>query len=267
MIFQTVGFIGTGNMGGILAEAVRRQAPEARLLLSNRTPEKARKLAEALGGEAVSAVEAAREAELLFLAVKPGNMAGLFDEIAPVLAGRPDRVVLASPAAGLETAALQRMARGAYGVIRLMPNTPTAVGRGVILYCTADVTPEEEEAFRALMASAGLVDRLPEKLIDAGCALSGCGPAFVFQFLEAMADGGVAAGLPRDKALLYAAETVLGSAKLLLESGKHPGQLKDAVTSPAGATIEGVRLLEERAFRGAVTDAVLASFEKTVSMR
>jgi pyrroline-5-carboxylate reductase len=149
-------------------------------------------------------------------------------------------------------------------VIRIMPNIPASVGTGVILYDhTENVTEEAVEAFRASMQHAGLVDPLPEKLIDAGSALSGCGPAFVSMFVEALADGAVACGLPRDKALAYAAQTVAGSAKMLLESGMHPGQLKDAVCSPAGSTIVGVNTLEQGGFRGSAMDAVIAAFEKT----
>ena len=134
----------------------------------------------------------------------------------------------------------------------------------MILYTVCSrVSAESEELFLAVMGKSGKLDKIPEALIDAGSALSGCGPAFVFMFIEALADGGVLCGLPRDKALAYAAQTLLGSAKLLSESGKHAGELKDAVCSPGGSTIEGVRTLEEGAFRGVVTDAVIASFEKT----
>lgn len=112
----------------------------------------------------------------------------------------------------------------------------------------------------------GQLDELDERMIDAASSVSGCGPAWAYQFIEALADGGVAAGLPRAKAQRYAAQMLLGSARMVLESGKHPGELKDAVCSPGGSTIQGVRLLEERAFRGAVTDAVLAAYEKTKEM-
>ena len=123
--------------------------------------------------------------------------------------------------------------------------------------------PEKMAEWLTAMAPAGRLDAVPESLIDAASAVSGCGPAWAYQFIEALADGGVAAGLPRAKAQEYAAQMLLGSARMVLETGKHPGELKDAVCSPGGSTIQGVRLLEERAFRGAVTDAVLAAFEKT----
>ena len=136
----------------------------------------------------------------------------------------------------------------------------------MIQYCSSHVTAEEEAEFCKLMAPAGRLDPVPESLIDAASCVSGCGPAWVYQFIEALADGGVACGLPRAKAQEYAAQMVLGSAKLVLESGKHPGELKDAVCSPGGSTIQGVRVLEERGFRGAVTDAVLAAYDKTKEM-
>ena len=134
----------------------------------------------------------------------------------------------------------------------------------MILYDASEkVTGEMLELFRKGMSDAGILDALPEKLIDAGSAVTGCGPAFVDLFIEALADGGVACGLPRDKAMVYAAQMVLGSAKLVLESGKHPGQLKDAVCSPGGSTIAGVRALEQNAFRGTVMEAVDAAFVRT----
>ena len=123
--------------------------------------------------------------------------------------------------------------------------------------------PDKLNEWLTAMAPAGRLDAVPESLIDAASAVSGCGPAWAYQFIEALADGGVAAGLPRAKAQEYAAQMLLGSARMVLEPGPHPGELKDAVCSPGGATIQGVRLLEDRAFRGAVTDAVLAAYEKT----
>jgi pyrroline-5-carboxylate reductase len=148
-----------------------------------------------------------------------------------------------------------------------MPNTPVSVGEGTVLYtANSEVTDGEIADFKAAMKFAGVLDEIPEKLIDAASAVSGCGPAFVFMFIESLADGAVACGLPRDKALVYAEQTVLGAARLALESGKHPGELKDAVCSPGGSTIEGVRTLEEGAFRASAVDAVIAAYEKTKTL-
>lgn len=191
-------------------------------------------------------------------------MADLMAEIAPVLAARTDRFILVSMAAGLTMERIAGMAGGAYPVIRIMPNTPCAVGEGMVL-CDANelVTGEELAAFQDGMSEAGAFDRLEERLIDAGCAVSGCGPAFVCLLIEALADGGVASGLPRKKALLYAARMVKGTAALQLATGEHPGAMKDEVCSPGGSTIAGVRVLEERGFRVAAMDAVIAAVEKT----
>lgn len=136
----------------------------------------------------------------------------------------------------------------------------------MVLYCGLDAEQGDLDSFAALMAPAGLVDPLDEKLIDAASAISGCGPAYVYLFLEALADGGVACGLPRDKALAYAAQTVEGAARMVLESGKHPGALKDAVCSPAGSTIQGVRALEANGFRSAALEAVIAAYDKTLEL-
>ena len=148
-----------------------------------------------------------------------------------------------------------------------MPNTPVKVGEGMVLYTATDnVSPAALDEFLTIMARGGRFDRLDEKLIDAGCAVSGCGPAFAYMFIEALADGAVTCGLPRSKAIAYAAQTLLGSAKMVLETGDHPELLKDNVCSPGGSTIAGVRELEEHGFRGAALDAVIAAYDKTVEL-
>ena len=210
--------------------------------------------------------EVAGNCDLIFLAVKPQMMEAMLEPLRFILAERTKRFVLCTMAAGLPVARIQEMAGGDYPVIRIMPNTPASVGEGMIQYCSANVTAEEEAAFCRLMAPAGRLDAVAEGMIDAASCVSGCGPAWVYQFIEALADGGVACGLPRAKAQEYAAQMVLGSAKLVLESGKHPGALKDAVCSPGGSTIQGVRVLEEHGLRGAVMDAVLAAYDKTKEM-
>ena len=129
-----------------------------------------------------------------------------------------------------------------------------------------NVADEEAEEFKKIMEKAGMIDEIPEKLIDAGTAVSGCGPAFCYMFLDALADGGVDLGIPKDKAILYAAKTLLGSAKMVLETMESPSVLKDKVTSPGGSTIEGVRALEEGAYRGTAINAVLNAYEKTVNL-
>ena len=171
--------------------------------------------------------------------------------------------MLVSMAAGLTMEQISAMAGGAYPVIRIMPNTPCAVGAGVVLYdANSLVTSQELSAFTNALSGAGVLDRLEERLIDAGSAVAGCGPAFACLFLEALADGGVACGLPRQKALLYAAQMLEGTARLMLETGSHPGAMKDAVCSPGGSTIAGVHALERQGLRAAAMDAVIAAAEK-----
>ena len=264
----TFGFIGAGNMGGALARAACKRVPGDQVLLSNRTAEKAKALADELGCRAVDNAAVAENADYIFLGVKPQMMADLLADVGPVLARRQSRFILVTMAAGLTIARIQELAGGGYPVIRIMPNTPASIGEGMVLYtCGEGVSPAEETAFLDAMAGAGRFSPLPEKLIDAGSAVSGCGPAFVDLFIEALADGGVACGLPRAAALEYAAQMVAGSARLVLESGRHPGALKDAVCSPGGTTIQGVRKLEEAGFRGAVMDAVIAAYEKNGDLK
>ena len=263
----TIGFIGTGNMGGALARAAARR-PDNRVLLFNRTQAKAEALAAEIGAEAVDQARAVAEADFLFLGVKPQMLPVLAETLGPLLRARASRVVLVSMAAGTPVDALLKLLGGSWPVLRIMPNTPVSVGQGMILYSPGpNVTEGEERAFLTAMESAGRFLRLEERLIDAGSSVSGCGPAFADLFLEALADGGVACGLSRAQALEMAAQMLVGSAALYLESGRHPGALKDAVCSPGGTTIQGVRVLEQRGFRGAVMDAVIAAYEKNGDLR
>ena len=258
------GFIGTGNMGGALAKAAAKKLCGEDILLANRTRKKAEVMAESLGCAATDNCQVAAECKYIFLGVKPQMMAGMLAGIAPTLAARTDRFVLVSMAAGLTMEAICGMAGGQYPVIRLMPNTPADIGEGMTLYAVNELVTEEELAeFLEVMSGAGRFDRLEEKLIDAGSAVSGCGPAFAYLMIEALADGGVACGLPRAKAMEYASQMMAGAAKMVLATGKHPGELKDAVCSPGGSTIAGVRALEEAGFRAAGINAVIAAYEKT----
>ena len=256
---KTLGFIGTGNMGGALAKAASR-TEGSRLLLVNRHQEKAEKLSREIGGCVASQAEAAADSDYLFLGVKPVMLPVLAETLAPQLASRQNRFVLVSMLAGVAIADLQSRLHGQYPVIRIMPNTPVSVGEGMILYCcSGEVTAEEEADFLDAMQAAGRFVKLEERLFDAGMAVSGCGPAYVDLFVEALADAGVACGLSRKDAVMLAAQMTLGSARLILESGKHPGELKDAVCSPGGTTIQGVRALEAGGFRSAVIEAVIAA--------
>lgn len=264
---MTFGFIGTGNMGGALAKAARRRLEGGQLLLANRTEEKAAALAKELGALLSNNRTIADSADYIFLGAKPQMMRELLAEIGPALAARENRFILVSMAAGLSISDIRSMAGGEYPVLRIMPNTPCSIGEGMVLYTRGPgVTEAEERFFLDAMSDAGRFAAIPEGLMDAASAVAGCGPAFVDIFIEALADGGVACGLPRTQALVFAAQMVAGSAKLLQQSGQHPGVLKDAVCSPGGTTIQGVRRLEEAGFRGAVMDAVITACEKSKAL-
>lgn len=266
MMETYIGFIGCGNMGSALAKAAVKSDMilPGQICLANRTASKAEKLAEALGGALVGTnKEIAKYCQYIFLGVKPQMMQEVLEEIAPVLKNRTDRFVLVTMAAGLTTETIQEMAGDNYPVIRLMPNTPVSAGKGMILYCSTKTHLDEMVTFLHMMKEAGKFDELSEDLMDAGSAVAGCGPAFAYLFIEALADGGVACGLPCAKAQEYAAQMLLGSAEMVLRSGQHPGTLKDAVCSPGGSTIQGVRALEKGAFRGTVFEAVEEAYKKT----
>ena len=250
-----IGFIGTGNMGGALASAAARSG-EVEVLLANRTKAKAETLAERIGAVVSSNEIIAREADHIFLGVKPQMIVDVLKGIAPALKERKSAPVLISMVTGPDIARIQELAGGDYPVIRIMPNMPAAVG-----------DKAQQEAFLRYMAPAGKLFPLAEELHAAGSAVAGCGPAFAAIFLESMADGGVACGLPRASAIQYAAQMMLGTAKMVLETNQHPGLLKDSVCSPAGSTIQGVRTLEERGMRAAVLDAVTVAYEKNVELK
>ena len=263
------GFIGCGNMGGALIKAIAPKVGSENVCITDRIAANTEQLHNCCHVSVLSsATEVAQEAKFIFLGVKPQGMGELLTELSPILNAREDSYVLISMAAGITVATIQEMVGiENVKVIRILPNTPAAVGKGMTLYCANEhLLPNEEQQVIYALEGAGKVDVLDERLIDAGCAVSGCGPAFVYLFMEAMADGAVASGLPRQKAMLYAAQTVLGAAEMLLASGSHPGELKDAVCSPGGSTIQGVNALEQGAFRGTVMQAVMAAFEKTKAL-
>ena len=265
---MTYGFIGTGNMGGALARAAAAVVEDRRdLWLSNRTMAKAEALADELGATPADNETIAEECDYILLGVKPQLMGELLTSIAPILKERTTPFCLVSMAAGLTVSRLQEMAGGAYPVIRILPNTAVAVGEGVTLWCCSEnVSEAQKGGYMSLFSAAGLLDEIPEGLIDAGCAVAGCGGAFACLFMEALADGGVLCGLPRDKALRYAAQMLRGTAALALETGEHPAKMKDAICSPGGSTIAGVRALEEHGFRGAAQEAVIAAYRRTVEL-
>ncbi|MBR2977319.1 MAG: pyrroline-5-carboxylate reductase [Oscillospiraceae bacterium] len=254
-----IGFIGTGNMGGALARAAAKCGAE--LVLFDRCAETASALAAELGCRTASLEELTAACDLIFIGVKPQVLPDLLAQLKPLLP-KASGATWVSMAAGVPIEKIQAGLGGA-PLIRIMPNTPVGVGAGMVLYaCSENVTDAAKAAFLSALGEAGEILALPETLIDAGCALSGCGPAFVCMFAEALADGGVSCGLPRAHAKLLAAQTLLGTASLLLRDGAEPAALKDAVCSPGGTTIEGVLALEEGHFRGTVMRAVRAACDK-----
>lgn len=262
------GFLGCGNMGGALARAVAGSVGGENVLLADLNVEKAESLALEIGASAVGAKDLAKVCRYLFLGVKPQMFDAMFEEIRPVLTARKDRFTLVTMAAGLSLDAVAGMAGCDCPIIRIMPNTPVSVGEGMVLYCANRfVTPDEIKSFLDAMKNAGKLDLIDEGKIDAASAVSGCGPAYAYLFAEALADGAVECGVSRDKALLYAAQMLRGAATLLQESGKHPGELKDAVCSPGGTTIAGVHALEDGAFRASVINAVTAAYERTLELK
>ena len=263
---MTVGFIGTGNMGGALAKAAAKTVACEDIFLYDRFTEKAQQLSETLGCNCADLL-AVSQCDYIFLGVKPQIMAEMMAELSPLLSERKQGFVLVSMAAGVKIEKIQQLAGKNYPVIRIMPNMPVSVGAGMIQYDISEtVTEGQIECFCRCMQYAGVLDRIPESMIDAGTAVASCGPAFAFLFIEALTQGGVACGLPEDKAMLYAKQMLLGSAKLALESSSHPSQLREAVCSPGGSTIEGVKVLENEGLRQITEKAVLSSFYRNIEL-
>lgn len=260
------GFIGCGNMGGVLAAVAAKALGGSSVYVFDKHPEKTGKLLLENSCKESGIAEIVEKCGIVVLGVKPQALPALLQTIKEPLAKRTDRFVVVSMAAGIRTSAIEA-ALGNVPVVRIMPNTPCASGEGVIL-CSAGAFAKKEDmdAVLKMFTPAGKLLTVPEGKIDAGCAVSGCGPAFVYMFIDALIDGGVRAGLTRDEAKLLAEQTVLGSAKYALESGAEPAKLKADVCSPKGSTIEGVAVLEEYSLRSAVMEAVKAAYERTLEL-
>ena len=249
------GFIGCGNMGGAIAKALAKATTD--FAITDRSG-RAIALAAEIPCGYLSAAEIAENCERIFLGVKPHMMKDVLAPLRTTLAEK--KPLLITMAAGLTMAQIEEFAGCKLPVIRIMPNTPVSIGKGVTQYCVNELVTQDLLAdFLQDMRFSGKLDALEERLIDAGSAISGSGPAYVYMFIEALADGAVACGIPRAKALEYAAATVIGAGELVLASGQHPGALKDAVCSPGGSTIAGVRALENHGFRAAAMEAVIAT--------
>ncbi len=262
-----VGFIGLGNMasamiGGILTKGIRR--PED-LVGTDCIPEsrdRAQEIYQILVTE--TNLETVRKADILFLSVKPQFYQEVIEQIRGEM--RKEQVIV-SIAPGKTLQWIQNQFQQEVKLIRCMPNTPALVGEGGTGVCyNGNVTREELSEVMTILSSFGKASIVKEELMDVVVGISGSSPAYVFLFIEAMADAAVAAGMPRDQAYEFAAQAVYGSAKMVLETGKHPGVLKDMVCSPGGTTIEAIRILEERGFRSAVMEAVLGCIDKSKNL-
>lgn len=262
-----LGFIGCGTMGGSLLQGVIKKqlvVPE-RVVVFDQDPDRAVFFKDSLQvSVAADLPSICRQAHKIFLAVKPQDMKELLLEIKPRLQAEH---LLISVAAGLPISFYQEYLGAALKIIRLMPNTPCLVGEGMIaLSKSPGVSAAEEKEIKTLMGALGKVISLEEKLMSAVTGLSGSGPAYILLVIEALADGGVEMGLSRDVALLLAAQTVLGTAKLFLETGEHPAVLKNKVTSPAGTTSAGLQALEKGAVRAALSKAVIRAAQREKTM-
>ena len=259
------GFIGTGNMGGALATAVSKATKS--VLLADHFAEKAAELAQKLGCDSGNNEQVAKECKFIFLGVKPQMMSDMLGSISEILKSRTGDFVLVTMAAGLSIETIRNMSGTDACVIRIMPNTPVMVEQGEILYCKSDNTTDGQLAeFLGNMKLAGQLTKIDESLMDAGCSVSGCGPAFVYMFIKGLAQGGIDCGIDEKTSLALAAQTVLGSAKLLLESGTDPDILIKNVCSPGGSTIEGVKSLESDEFESIVKKAVGASYKRNIEL-
>lgn len=261
-------------MGGAIVTAVCRTLPPESVAICDVDAEKAATLAASTGCTVFdSNAEVIRQAEIVMLCVKPQFLEGVLAEVMPVFKevyARGERRVVGSIVAAYTLDMLTGIFKDSgmdMPLIRLMPNTPVAVGAGVILFAENQyASADDVERMADYMRAGGICKRTDEKTLTDACPVFSCSPAFVYMFIEALSDGGVQTGLFRDDAIELAAQAVLGSAKMVLETGRHPGQLKDAVCSPGGITIVGVNELEKYGFRNAAIQAVVKAYERQNEM-
>lgn len=258
-----LGFVGAGNMaqaiiGGVVNSGLLKKDE---LIASDVMPEMAEKVKEKFGINTTTDNKEVAKADIIFLAVKPIYCQQVIEEIRDHVS---EEQIIVSIVAGKSVAWLEENFGGRKKIVRTMPNTPALVGEGITAACpNENVTEEEIKTVCEILKSFGKAEVIKEFMMDAVVAVSGSAPAYVFMFIEAMADAAVAEGMPRAQAYQFAAQTVLGSARMVLETGKHPGELKDMVCSPAGTTIDAVRVLEQTGFRGSVMECMKVCAEKS----
>jgi len=262
----SIGFIGAGNMaeaiiGGIVKKGL--YAP-SQIMIYDIRQDRLEFLSSTLGvTKALDPQQLLEATETIVLAVKPATLSVVVNESKELLKGK----LVISIAAGIPIDSIVNILGQGARVIRVMPNTPALIGEGASALAASRACSSDDIACaRSIFSAVGMCIELDERLLNAVTGLSGSGPAFCFMFIEALSDGGVRAGLPRDTALALAAATLKGAAGMVLETGKHPGLLKDMVTSPSGTTIEGVSVLESRGFRSAVSDAVYAAYKRACDL-
>ncbi len=261
------GFIGAGNMGSALALSITKSCAPASVVLADADTAKAEAVAASMSAQTADTASVAAESEYLFLAVKPQTLPALFAEIAPILASRSIPPILVTMAAGTSISKLLGMAGRDYPTIRIMPNTPVACGCGMTLYTKNErVTDEMLATFLSALAHSGKLLPVTETDFDAQSIVTGCGPAYVFLFIEGMAKAAEALGAAPDDARLYAEQTVLGAATLALSTGRDPAALREAVCSPGGTTIEGIRSLMANGLTDEVVAAAQASYKRTLEL-
>ena len=255
--------IGTGAMGGAIMRAICKKYGVKNIKITDKNVELGKAFANETGATFVSTNKEVLDADYIFLAVKPQFLSDVFAEIAGSI---PTNAVVISMAAGVKLEKLENWAPKAR-FVRMMPNVCAQIGQAMIaITYNENIKAEEAATVKEILSSAGKVEQVPEKLMDCVTAVSGSGPAFVFMFIEALADAAVRCGMPRSQAYTYAAQTVYGSAGMVLENGQHPAVLKDMVCSPAGTTIEGVAALEKNNFRNAVIEAVTAACDRSIAL-
>jgi len=264
---KTIGFIGCGNMAQAMIGGIVKSNLVSceKVIASNRSDKSLNKVKKEYNILVTKDnVEVAKVSDIVILAIKPYKYFEVIDEIKPYL--KKD-VVIVTIAAGITLEDMSNTLGDAAKIIRSMPNTPALVGEGMSALCAnKNITKEELQDVVKVFESFGKIEILEENLIDVVPAISGSSPAYVYMFIEALGDGAVLQGMPREKAYKMAAQAVLGAAKMVLETGEHPGKLKDDVCSPGGTTIEAVYTLEKNNFRAAVISAMESCTEKAIKM-
>lgn len=267
MAVHQIGFIGAGRMATALAQGLIAAglADRQSLAASDASPAAIEQFAKSTGCRAVSDnAQVAQQCDVLFLAVKPQQMGAVLQELRGLTTARH---LVVSIAAGVPLARMSAVLGEAPRLVRVMPNTPCLVGEGASAFCLGpSATSDDAQLVKELLSSVGKAFELPETLLDAVTGLSGSGPAFVYQVIEALSDGGVRMGLPRDVATALAAQTVRGAAEMVLATGEHPAVLKDQVTSPGGTTIAGLQALEAGGLRAALIAAVEAAARRSTEL-